>query len=155
MVKKYFVRNVNDPEMVTCTACNGTGTIKGTLTSDALEKPIEDTTLSCPICNGQGKIATGKIIHYAVGTVYIYGSASVEDEDKKRDYVLGFVCDDESMIENYKKQNGISSFVDFPGALRFYGTSETLYDTYDEAKAMADKMDSEWKPELKLEDGAS
>lgn len=155
MTKKYFIRNTNDPELITCATCNGTGTIKGTLTSEALEKPIENTTLSCPVCNGQGKVSTGKIIHYAVGTVYIYGSASVEDNEETRDYVLGFVCDDETMIDNYKKQNGITSFLDFPGALRFYGASETLYDTLEEAKEVADKMESEWKPELKLENEPS
>lgn len=150
MVKRYFVRETNDMEMVECEVCHGTGTIVGTLTSDALTEPVENTKLSCPVCNGQGKIATGKIIHYVVSTVFVYGSAKVEDDGREVDYILGFVCDNEDIITEYKKNNNINSFVDFPGALRFYGNSETLYDTYEEAAAAVAEKEANWTPELKL-----
>ena len=150
MIHKYFLRGINEPELVECPTCHGTGAIKGTLTSDALDAPIENTTLSCPKCNGSGKISTGKMLHYAVGSVYIYGEANVTDDDKTEEYFLGFVCDDESMITKYKEQNGISSFVIFPGALRFYGKSETLYDTYEEAEAAMKVEEENWTPDLKV-----
>lgn len=150
MVKKYFLRSINEPELVECQTCHGTGAIKGTLTSDALDAPIENTTLSCPKCNGSGKVSTGKVLHWAVGTVYIYGNASVADNDEAQDYFLGFVCDDEEMINRYKEQNGISSFVKFPGALRFYGANETLYDTLEEAEAAKVEAEANWSPELKV-----
>ena len=155
MVKKFFLRSINEPELVECKTCNGTGAIKGTLTSDALDAPIENTTLSCPKCNGSGKVSTGKMLHFAVGTVYIYGEATVSDNDETRDYLLGFVCDDEDMISKYKEQNGISSFVTFPGALRFYGKSETLYDTYEEAEAAMKVEEENWSPDLKVVEPAS
>ena len=150
MIHKYFLRSINEPELVECPTCHGTGAIKGTLTSDALDAPIENTTLSCPKCNGSGKISTGKMLHYAVGSVYIYGEANVSDGDESREYLLGFVCDDEDMITKYKEQNGISSFVTFPGALRFYGKSETLYDTYEEAEAAMKVEEENWTPDLKV-----
>lgn len=150
MIKRYFIREINDMEMVECDVCGGTGKIIGTLTSDKLPEPVENTTLSCPICGGQGKVATGKILHYTVSTVFIYGNASVEDDGRTADYLLGFVCDDESLIDNYKKTNSISSFVDYPGALKFYGNSEPLYDTYEEAVAVMNEKEANWKPELKL-----
>lgn len=150
MIKKYFLRSINEPELVECQTCHGTGTIKGTLTSDALDAPIENTTLSCPKCNGSGKVSTGKVLHWTVGTVYIYGNASVTDNDETQDYFLGFVCDDEEMINRYKEQNGISSFIKFPGALKFYGTTETLYDTLEEAEAAKIEAEANWSPELKV-----
>lgn len=155
MIKRFFLREINEPELVNCSTCNGTGIIKGTLISDALEAPIENTTLSCPNCNGSGKVSTGKTLHYAIGTVYIYGEASVSDEDDSKEYLLGFVCDDEKMISQYKEQNGISSFTVFPGALRFYGKSETLYETVEDAEAALKDAEANWKPELKLADPAS
>lgn len=150
MIKKYFLRSINEPELAECQTCHGSGAIKGTLTSDALDAPIENTTLSCPKCNGSGKVSTGKVLHWAVGTVYIYGNASVTDSDETQDYFLGFVCDDEEMINRYKEQNGISSFVKFPGALRFYGATETLYDTLEEAEAAKVEAEANWSPELKV-----
>ena len=150
MIKKYFLRSINEPELTECQTCNGTGAIKGTLTSDALDAPIENTTLSCPKCNGSGKVSTGKVLHWAIGTVYIYGNANVTDNDETRDYLLGFVCDDEEMINKYKEQNGISSFVKFPGALKFYGTTETLYETLEEAEAALVEAEANWSPELKV-----
>lgn len=150
MIHKYFLRSINEPELVECQTCHGTGVIKGTLTSDALDAPIENTTLSCPKCNGQGKVSTGKMLHWAVGQIFIYGEASVTDNDETKDYLLGFVCDDEEMISKYKEQNGISSFVMFPGALRFYGKSETLYDTLEEAEAAMVEAEANWSDELKL-----
>ena len=150
MIHKYFLRSINEPELVDCKTCNGTGVIKGTLTSDALDAPIENTTLSCPKCNGQGKVSTGKMLHWAIGQIFIYGEASVTDNDESKDYLLGFVCDDEDMISKYKEQNGISSFVMFPGALRFYGKSETLYDTLEEAEAAMAEAEANWSDELKL-----
>ena len=150
MLKRFFIRDINEPELIECGTCGGTGRIKGTLTSDALDAPIENTTLSCPKCNGSGKVSTGKILHYTVGTVYIYGDATVTDNDETREYFLGFVCDDETMIDKYKEQNGISSFVIFPGALRFYGKSETLYETFEEAEAAMKEKEENWKPELKV-----
>lgn len=150
MIKKYFLRSINEPELVECQTCHGTGAIKGTLTSDALDAPIENTTLSCPKCNGSGKVSTGKVLHWAVGTVYIYGNANVADNDETQDYFLGFVCDDEETINRYKEQNGISSFVKFPGALRFYGANETLYDTLEEAEAAKIEAEANWSPELKV-----
>ena len=155
MIKRFFLRNINDVELTDCPTCHGTGTIKGTLTSDALDAPIENTTLSCPKCNGSGKISTGKMLHYAIGSVYVYGNASVSDGDETREYLLGFVCDDEDMITKYKEQNGISSFVKFPGALRFYDSSETLYDTLEEAEAAMKKAEENWTPELKVVEPAS
>lgn len=150
MVKKYFVRNINEPELVECPTCNGTGAIKGTLTSDALDAPIENTTLSCPKCNGSGKISTGKMLHYTVGTIFIYGKADVTDNDETKDYLLGFVCDDEKVINDYKEKNGISSFLRFPGALSFYGNDEVLYDTYEEAEAAVKTAEENWSDELKV-----
>lgn len=150
MIKKYFLRSINEPELVECQTCHGTGAIKGTLTSDALDAPIENTTLSCPKCNGSGKVSTGKMLHWAIGTVYLYGEATVTDNDETQEYLLGFVCDDEEMINRYKEQNGISSFVKFPGALRFYGTTETLYDTLEEAEAAKIEAEANWSPELKV-----
>lgn len=155
MIKRFFLRNINEPELVECKTCSGTGIIKGTLISDALDAPIEDTTLSCPKCGGSGKVSTGKNLHYAVGTVYVYGEASVTDGDKSCDYLLGFVCDDEDMIAKYKEQNGISSFVVFPGALRFYSKSETLYETLEDAEAALKEAEENWQPELKLVDSVS
>ena len=38
----------------------------------------------------------------------------------------------------------------FPGALKFYGKSETLYDTYEEAKAVMEEEEKNWTPELKV-----
>ena len=150
MIKKYFLRSINEPELVECQTCHGTGAIKGTLTSDALDAPIENTTLSCPKCNGSGKISTGKILHYAVGTVFIYGEANVTDNDETQEYLLGFVCDDEKVINDYKEKNGISSFIKVPGALVFYGKGETLYDTYEEAEAAMKTEEENWSPELKV-----
>lgn len=150
MIHKFFLRSINEPELVDCKTCNGTGVIKGTLTSYALDAPIENTTLSCPKCNGQGKVSTGKMLHWAIGQIFIYGEASVTDNDETKDYLLGFVCDDEDMISKYKEQNGISSFVMFPGALRFYGKSETLYDTLEEAEAAMAEAEANWSDELKL-----
>lgn len=155
MIKKFFIRNINEPQLIECPTCKGTGVIKGTLTSDALEEPIKDTTLSCPKCNGQGKVSTGKMLHFAIGTIYIYGNGSVSDNDETKEYFLGFVCDDETMITKYKEQNGISSFVDFPGALRFYSADETLYDTIEEAQAVLEEKEKNWEPELKLEKSES
>ena len=150
MIKKYFLRSINEPELAECQTCHGTGAIKGTLTSDALDAPIENTTLSCPKCNGSGKVSTGKMLHWAIGTVYLYGEATVTDNDETQEYLLGFVCDDEEMITKYKEQNGISSFVKFPGALRFYGKAETLYDTLEEAEAAKVEAEANWSPELKV-----
>ena len=155
MIHKYFLRNINEPELVKCPTCDGTGAIKGTLISDALDAPIENTTLSCPKCNGGGKISTGKMLHFTIGSVYIYGEANVTDGDESREYLLGFVCDDEEMITKYKEQNGISSFVMFPGALRFYSKSETLYDTYEEAEAAMKTAEENWTPELKVVESES
>lgn len=150
MIKRFFLRSINEPELVDCPTCNSTGKIVGTLISDALEAPVKDTILSCPKCGGSGKIATGKVLHYTVSTVYIYGEATVNDDDKTQDYFLGFVCDDETMIEKYKEQNGITSFITFPGALRFYGKEVTLYDTVEEAEAAKVEAEANWTPELKL-----
>lgn len=150
MVHKYFLRSINEPELVECQTCHGTGAIKGSLVSDALDAPIENTTLSCPKCNGQGKVSTGKMLHWAIGQVFIYGEANVSDGDESMEYLLGFVCEDESIITTYKEQNGISSFVKVPGALRFYGKSEVLYDTLEEAQAALAKAEAEWTDELKL-----
>lgn len=150
MIKRFFLRSINEPELVDCPTCNSSGKIVGTLISDALEAPVKDTILSCPKCGGSGKIATGKVLHYTVSTVYIYGEATVNDDDKTQDYFLGFVCDDETMIEKYKEQNGITSFITFPGALRFYGKEETLYDTVEEAEAAKVEAEASWTPELKL-----
>ena len=150
MIKKYFVKSTNEPELIDCPVCNGTGVIKGTLTSEALDAPIENTTLSCPKCNGSGKVSTGKVLHYAVGTVFIYGDATVTDNGETQDYLLGFVCNDEQIIKDYKEKNGISSFVKVPGALVFYGKGDTLYDTYEEAEAAMKIEEENWSPDLKV-----
>lgn len=148
MIIKYFIRrNLNEPEMVECDTCHGTGKITGTITSAALSEPKEGVELSCPVCNGCGKVATGKMFHYRVGQIFIYGNAKVEDNGEEKEYSLGFVTDDIDKIENYKKTNQITSFIDYPGALQFYAKNEELYDTFEEAQAEADKLEKEYTSE--------
>lgn len=149
---KYFVRkNIDEPVMATCPVCNGTGKITGTITSESLPEPKEDVELSCPECNGTGEVYTGKILHYKVGQVFLYGEAKVEDEDKTVEYNLGFVSDDINKIEEYKKSNHITSFLDYPAALVFYAKNETLYDTFEEAQREAEELESQYEAREQLE----
>ena len=148
MTIKYFVRkNLNDPDMVTCPVCNGSGKIVGSITSPSLPEPRENIQLSCPHCGGSGEITTGKFFHYKVGQVFLYGEARVNDDDREQEYNLGFVSDDFSKIEEYKKANHITSFIDYPASLVFYAKNETLYDTFEEAQAEVDRLEAEYTPD--------
>lgn len=133
--KRYFVKEANKMEMVECKTCGGTGKIVGTLTSDALEAPIENTDISCPICHGSGKVTTGKRINFEVGTIVVYGNAMVSDGEESGEYTLGFVCDDDDKIKQFKDANHIDNFVSYPNALSFYMNREDvkMYETYEEA----------------------